>query len=173
MWGRGGGRVAGCAFGGHRFVGTARAGLDDALAAVQTISIGSAPRTSRGTPRPHHAICGCRADAADALKLAAGRPAGVRCSRRDRATELTRPAGFRRPGRALSHAMAELDQLLPAGSTSESMPHTVSAPFTICRLRRRDVLGRPGNGRMGSASVPVSECFRPADRLEALASEWW
>jgi acetolactate synthase I/II/III large subunit len=118
-----------CLVVGTRLSVTARAGLDEALAAVRTISIGSAP--------PYLA---CTHVHTDDLKTSlrmltrelsgAGRPTGLRVPDVVARTELT-PPPFEGPGVRYRDAMAELDQALPdevdivvdAGNTGAAAIH--------------------------------------------------
>jgi acetolactate synthase-1/2/3 large subunit len=114
---------------GTRLSVTARAGLDDALAAVRTISIGSAP--------PYLACTHVHTDDLRAsLRMltralsGAGRPTGVRVPDVVARTELT-PPPFDGPGVRYREAMAELDRALPdevdivvdAGNTGAAAIH--------------------------------------------------
>src|SRR6201997_5661708 len=118
-----------CLVVGTRLSVTARTGLDDALAAVPTISIGSAP--------PYLACTHVHTDDLRAslrmLTLAlsgAGRPTGVRVPDVVAHTELTPPT-FDGPGVRYRDAMTELDQTLPdevdivvdAGNTGAAAIH--------------------------------------------------
>src|SRR6202051_4122915 len=102
-----------CLVVGTRLSVTARAGLDDALTAVQTISIGSAPPYLACTHVHTDDLRMSLRTLTDAL-IGAGRPTGVRVPDAIAHTELTPPA-FDGPGGRYRDAMAELDQLLPAG----------------------------------------------------------
>jgi acetolactate synthase I/II/III large subunit len=114
---------------GTRLSVTARTGLDDALAAVRTISIGSAP--------PYLACTHVHTDDLRAsLRLltralsGAGRPTGVRVPDVVAHTELS-PPPFDGPGVRYRDAMAELDRTLPdevdivvdAGNTGAAAIH--------------------------------------------------
>src|ERR1700756_3923512 len=118
-----------CLVVGTRLSVTARAGLDDALAAVRTISIGSAP--------PYLACTHVHTDDLRAsLRMltraltGAGRPTGVRVPDVVAHTELT-PPPFGGPGVRYRDAMTELDHTLPdevdivvdAGNTGAAAIH--------------------------------------------------
>jgi acetolactate synthase I/II/III large subunit len=118
-----------CLVVGTRLSVTARAGLDDALAAVRTLSIGSAP--------PYFACTHIHSDDLRAFlrKLTsaltgAGRPTGVRVPDVVAHTELSPPA-FDGPGVRYRDAMIELDRALPdevdivvdAGNTGAAAIH--------------------------------------------------
>jgi acetolactate synthase-1/2/3 large subunit len=114
---------------GTRLSVTARAGLDDVLAAVRTMSLGSAP--------PYLACTHVHTDDLRAsLRMltralsGAGRPTGVRVPDVVAHTELT-PPPFDGPGVRYREAMAELDRALPdevdivvdAGNTGAAAIH--------------------------------------------------
>lgn len=114
---------------GTRLPVTARAGLDDALAAVRTISIGSAPPYLACT---HVHTDDLRASLRTLTRAlsGAGRPTGVRVPDVVARTELT-PPPFDGPGVRYREAMAELDRTLPdevdivvdAGNTGAAAIH--------------------------------------------------
>ena len=102
-----------CLVVGTRLSVTARAGLDDALASVPTMSIGSLP--------PYLACTHVHSDdlrtslrALTEALVGSGRPPGLRVPDVVAHTELTPPA-FDGPGVRYRDAMAELDRVLPAG----------------------------------------------------------
>ena len=102
-----------CLVVGTRLSVTARAGLDDALHAVPTMSIGSAPPY---IPCTHVHTDDLRTSLqmlTDALS-GAGRPTGVRVPDAIAHSELT-PPQFDGAGVRYRDAMAELDRALPAG----------------------------------------------------------
>jgi acetolactate synthase I/II/III large subunit len=118
-----------CLVVGTRLSVTARAGLDDALAAVRTVSIGSTP--------PYLACTHVHTDDLRAsLRLLTralsgrGRPTGVRVPDRVSRSELSPPA-FDGPGVRYRDAMLALDSLLPdkvdvvvdAGNTGAAAIH--------------------------------------------------
>jgi acetolactate synthase I/II/III large subunit len=148
-----------CLVVGTRLPVTARAGLDDALAAVQTISIGSAP--------PYF---GCTHVHTDDLRMSlrmltdalvgAGRPTGVRVPDAIVHTELTPPA-FDGPGVRYRDAMAELDQLLPAGvDIVVDAGNTGAAAIHYLPVRRRGrfavALGMGGMGYSFGAGIGMA-----------------
>jgi acetolactate synthase I/II/III large subunit len=148
-----------CLVVGTRLSVTARAGLDDALANVQTISIGSAP--------PYLA---CTHVHTDDLRLSlqmltdelvgAGRPTGVRVPDVVAHTELTPPA-FDGPGVRYRAAMAELDQLLPAGvDIVVDAGNTGAAAVHYLPVRRRGrfavALGMGGMGYSFGAGIGMA-----------------
>jgi len=148
-----------CLVVGTRLSVTARAGLDDALAAVQTISIGSAP--------PYLACTHVHTDdlrmslrmLTDAL-VGAGRPTGVRVPDAIAHTELTPPA-FDGPGVRYRDAMAELDQLLPAGvDIVVDAGNTGAAAIHYLPVRRRGrfavALGMGGMGYSFGAGIGMA-----------------
>jgi acetolactate synthase-1/2/3 large subunit len=102
-----------CLVVGTRLSVTARAGLDDALASVRTISIGSAPPYLACT---HVHTDDLRASLRTLTRAlsGAGRPTGVRVPDMVPRTELT-PPPFVGPGVRYRDAMAELDRALPDG----------------------------------------------------------
>ncbi|WP_368681732.1 thiamine pyrophosphate-binding protein [Mycobacterium intracellulare] len=102
-----------CLVVGTRLSVTARAGLDDSLAAVRTVSVGSAP--------PYPACTHVHTDDLRAslrmliTKLSGrGRPKGLRVPDFVADTELS-PPSFDGPGVRYRDAMAVLDRVLPAG----------------------------------------------------------
>jgi acetolactate synthase-1/2/3 large subunit len=114
---------------GTRLSVTARAGLDDALAAARTISIGSAPPYLACT---HVHTDDLRASLRQLTRAlsGAGRPTGVRVPDVVAHTELS-PPPFDGPGVRYRDAMAELDRTLPdevdivvdAGNTGAAAIH--------------------------------------------------
>jgi acetolactate synthase-1/2/3 large subunit len=118
-----------CLVVGTRLSVTARAGLDEALAAVRTVSIGSAPPY---LPCTHVHTDDLRASLRMLTRAlsGAGRPTGLRVPDMVARTELT-PPPFDGQGVRYRDAMAELDQLLPdevdivvdAGNTGASAIH--------------------------------------------------
>jgi acetolactate synthase-1/2/3 large subunit len=114
---------------GTRLSVTARAGLDDGLAAVRTISIGSAPPYLACT---HVHTDDLRASLRQLTRAlsGAGRPTGVRVPDVVAHTELS-PPPFDGPGVRYRDAMAELDRTLPdevdivvdAGNTGAAAIH--------------------------------------------------
>lgn len=122
-----------CLVVGTRLSVTARAGLDDVLAAVQTVSIGSAPPY---VPCPHVHTDDLRGSLRMLTQALAGhgRPTGLRVPDAVRRTELTPPPCFA-SGVRYRDAMAVLDGALPdgadivvdAGNTGASAVHYLPA----------------------------------------------
>jgi len=118
-----------CLVVGTRLSVTARAGLDEALAAVPTVSIGSAPPY---LPCTHIHTDDLRASLRMLTRAlsGAGRPTGLRVPDMVAHTELT-PPPFDGEGVRYRDAMAELDQILPdevdivvdAGNTGAAAIH--------------------------------------------------
>jgi acetolactate synthase I/II/III large subunit len=118
-----------CLVVGTRLSVTARAGLDEALAAVPTVSIGSAPPY---LPCTHVHTDDLRASLRMLTRAlsGAGRPTGLRVPDMVAHTELT-PPPFDGEGVRYRDAMAELDQILPdevdivvdAGNTGAAAIH--------------------------------------------------
>ena len=118
-----------CLVVGTRLSVTARAGLDEALAAVPTVSIGSAPPY---LPCTHVHTDDLRASLRMLTRAlsGAGRPTGLRVPDMVAHTELT-PPPFDGDGVRYRDAMAELDQILPdevdivvdAGNTGAAAIH--------------------------------------------------
>lgn len=102
-----------CLLVGTRLSAIARTGLDDALDAVRTISIGSAPPY---LPCTHVHTENLRASLAALTRVLSGcgRPTGPRVSDRVPRTEL-QPRRHTGPGVRYRDAMAVLDTVLPAG----------------------------------------------------------
>ena len=121
-----------CLIVGTRLTVTARGGLDDALAAVRTVSIGSARPYLPCTHVHTDDLRGSLRLLTEALR-GHGRPGGLRVPDVVRRTELTPPdcAG---PGVRYRDAMAVLDRACPTGPTSWSTPATPARPrSTTCR----------------------------------------
>jgi acetolactate synthase-1/2/3 large subunit len=154
-----------CLVVGTRLSVTARAGLDEALAAVPTMSIGSAP--------PYLACTHVHTDdlrmslrmLTDAL-VGAGRPAGLRVPDRITHTELTPPA-FEGPGVRYRDVMAELDDVLPAGvDIVVDAGNTGAAAIHYLPVRRRGrfavALGMGGMGYSFGAGIGMAFARRKA-----------
>lgn len=154
-----------CLVVGTRLAVTARAGLDDALASVPTMSIGSAP--------PYLA---CTHVHTDDLRLSlqmltealvgAGRPNGLRVPDVVPHTELT-PPDFDGPGVRYRDAMAELDQVLPAGvDIVVDAGNTGAAAVHYLPVRRRGrfavALGMGGMGYSFGAGIGMAFARRKA-----------
>jgi acetolactate synthase I/II/III large subunit len=103
-----------CLIVGTRLTVTARTGLDDALAAVRTLSLGSAPPYFPCTHVHTDDLRGSLRLLTQALR-GRGRPTGLRVPDAVRRTEMTPPA-FVGPGVRYRDAMAVLDGALPDGA---------------------------------------------------------
>jgi acetolactate synthase I/II/III large subunit len=154
-----------CLVVGTRLAVTARAGLDEALAAVPMMSIGSAP--------PYLACTHVHTDdlrtslrmLIDAL-VGAGRPAGIRVPDQITQTELIPPA-FDGPGVRYRDAMAELDDVLPAGvDIVVDAGNTGAAAIHYLPVRRRGrfavALGMGGMGYSFGAGIGMAFARRNA-----------
>jgi acetolactate synthase-1/2/3 large subunit len=148
-----------CLVVGTRLSVTARAGLDEALAAVPTMSIGSAP--------PYLACTHVHTDdlrtslrmLADAF-VGAGPPAGLRVPDQITHTELT-PPPFEGPGVRYHDAMNELDDVLPAGvDIVVDAGNTGAAAIHYLPVRRRGrfavALGMGGMGYSFGAGIGMA-----------------
>jgi acetolactate synthase I/II/III large subunit len=167
-----------CLVVGTRLSVTARAGLDDALAVVQTISIGSAP--------PYLACTHVHTDDLRAsLRMltralsGAGRPTGVRVPDVVAQTELT-PPPFDGPGVRYRDAMTELDHALPdevdivvdAGNTGAAAIHYLP----VRRKGRFAVaLGMGGMGYSFGAGIGMAfgraKAHAPGRRVVVIAGD--
>jgi acetolactate synthase I/II/III large subunit len=148
-----------CLVVGTRLSVTARAGLDDALASVQTISIGSAP-TYLACTHVHTDDLRVSLQMLTDELVGAGRPTGVRVPDVVAHTELTPPA-FDGPGVRYRDAMAELDQLLPAGvDIVVDAGNTGAAAIHYLPVRRRGrfavALGMGGMGYSFGAGIGMA-----------------
>jgi acetolactate synthase-1/2/3 large subunit len=122
-----------CLIVGTRLSVTARAGLDDALASVPVVSLGSAAPYIPCTHVQTHDLRGSLRLLSVALS-GEGRPLGLRVPDRLPQTELTPPV-FEGPGVRYRDAMAVLDDVLPdgtdidvdAGNTGASAIHYLPA----------------------------------------------
>jgi acetolactate synthase I/II/III large subunit len=167
-----------CLIVGTRLSVTARAGLDDALAAVPTMSIGSAP--------PYLACTHVHTDdlrtslrmLTEAL-LGSGRPAGVRVPDVVARTELTPPA-FDGPGVRYRDAMTELDRALPAGvDIVVDAGNTGASAVHYLPVRRRGrfavALGMGGMGYSFGAGIGMAFARRkiglPGGRVVVIAGD--
>ena len=150
-----------CLVVGTRLSVTARAGLDDALSAVHTMSIGSAPTY---VPCTHVHTDDLKASLQmliEALR-GAGRPTGVRVPDEVAHTELA-PPRFDGPGLRYHDAMAELDQtccptetdiVVDAGNTGAAAVHS---PARSARDGRFAVaLGMGGMGYSFGAGIGMA-----------------
>lgn len=154
-----------CLVVGTRLSVTARAGLEDALAAVPTMSIGSAP--------PYLACTHIHTDdLRTSLRMltealtGAGRAAGIRVPDVVPHTELT-PPHFDGPGVRYRDAMAELDRTLPAGvDIVVDAGNTGAAAIHYLPVRRRGrfavALGMGGMGYSFGAGIGMAFARRKA-----------
>ena len=138
---------------------TSRAGLDDALAAVQTISIGSAPPYFPCTHVHTDDLRTSLRMLTDAL-VGAGRPTGVRVPDAIAHTELTPPA-FDGPGVRYRDAMKSWMTLLPAGvDIVVDAGNTGAAAIHYLPVRRRGrfavALGMGGMGYSFGAGIGMA-----------------
>lgn len=167
-----------CLVVGTRLSVTARTGLDDALAAVPTISLGSAPPYI-ACPHVH------TDDLRGSLRLLTqalsgpGRPARVRVPEMLRRTELAPPA-FVGPGVRYRDAMAVLDGVLPAGAdivVDAGNTGAAAIHYLPARSGGRFVvaLGMGGMGYSFGAGIGMSlgraNSGRPAGRTVVIAGD--
>ncbi len=163
---------------GTRLSVTARTGLDDALAAVRTVSIGSAPPYVRCTHVHTDDLRGSLRMLTEALS-GPGRPTGVRVPDMVRRTELTPPpcAG---PGVRYRDAMAVLDDCLPDGADIVVDAGNSGAAAIHYLATRRDgrfgvALGMGGMGYSFGAGIGMSfgraSSGRPGGRTVVIAGD--
>jgi acetolactate synthase I/II/III large subunit len=167
-----------CLVVGTRLSVTARTGLDDALASVPTISIGSAPPYF---PCTHVHTDDLRASLRmlTSALTGRGRPTGIRVPDVVARTELTPPA-FDGPGVRYRDAMAALDQALPdsvdivvdAGNTGAAAVHYLP----VRRKGRFAVaLGMGGMGYSFGAGIGMAfgraKAQRPGGRVVVIAGD--
>ncbi len=167
-----------CLVVGTRLSVTARTGLDDVLAAVRTVSIGSAPPYVPCTHVHTDDLRGSLRMLTQALS-GSGRPAGVRVPDVVRRTELT-PPPCAAPGVRYRDAMAVLDGCVPdgadivvdAGNTGAAAIHYLPA--------RRDgrfavALGMGGMGYSFGAGIGMAfgraSSGRPGGRTVVIAGD--
>jgi acetolactate synthase-1/2/3 large subunit len=167
-----------CLIVGTRLAVTARGGLDDALAAVRTISIGSAPPYLVCTHVHSDDLRASLRALSRALRGRA-RPTGPRIAGTARPVEMTPPpcAG---PGLRYRDAMAVLDGVLPdgadivvdAGNTGASAIHYLPAR---CGGRFVVALGMGGMGYSFGAGIGMSfgraNSGRPGGRTVVIAGD--
>jgi acetolactate synthase-1/2/3 large subunit len=167
-----------CLVVGTRLSVTQRAGLDDALAAVCTVSIGSAP--------PYFACTHVHTDDLRAsLRMltsaltGAGRPNGLRVPDVVARTELTPPA-FDGPGVRYRDAMTALDQALPDGvDIVVDAGNTGAAAVHYLPVRRRGrfavALGMGGMGYSFGAGIGMAfghaKARTPGKRVVVIAGD--
>jgi len=167
-----------CLVVGTRLSVTARAGLDDALSAVHTMSIGSAPTY---VPCTHVHTDDLKASLQmliDAL-TGAGRPTGVRVPDEVAHTELV-PPQFDGPGLRYHDAMAELDHTLPDGvDIVVDAGNTGAAAVHYLPVRRKGrfavALGMGGMGYSFGAGIGMAFARRksrgPNRRVVVIAGD--
>lgn len=167
-----------CLVVGTRLSVTARTGLDDALAAVPTVSLGSAPPY---VPCPHVHTDDLRGSLRMLTQALSGpgRPAKVRVPATLRRTEL-RPPPCAGPGLRYRDAMAVLDGVLPdgadivvdAGNTGAAAIHYLPAR---CGGRFVVALGMGGMGYSFGAGIGMSfgraNSGRPRGRTVVIAGD--
>jgi acetolactate synthase I/II/III large subunit len=167
-----------CLVVGSRLSVTQRAGLDDALAAVCTVSIGSAP--------PYFACTHVHTDDLRAsLRMltsaltGAGRPLGVRVPDMVAQTELTPPA-FDGPGVRYREVMTALDDALPDGvDIVVDAGNTGAAAVHYLPVRRRGrfavALGMGGMGYSFGAGIGMAfghaKARTPGRRVVVIAGD--
>ncbi|WP_428342226.1 thiamine pyrophosphate-binding protein [Mycobacterium sp.] len=154
-----------CLVVGTRLAVTARAGLDEALAAAPTMSIGSMPPYLACTHVYTDDLRTSLRMLTDAL-VGAGRPAGLRVPDRITHTELT-PPPFEGPGVRYRDAMNELDDVLPAGvDIVVDAGNTGAAAVHYLPVRRRGrfavALGMGGMGYSFGAGIGMAFARRKA-----------
>jgi acetolactate synthase-1/2/3 large subunit len=138
---------------------TSRAGLDDALASVRVLSLGSAPPYVASTHVHTDDLRGSLAQLIAALS-GQGRPLGVRVPDDVPHTEL-QPPRFSGPGVRYRDAMTVLDQVLPEGTDIVVDAGNIGASAIHYLPARRDgrfivALGMGGMGYSFGAGVGVS-----------------
>lgn len=167
-----------CLVVGTRLSVTARTGLDDALAAVPTVSLGSAPPY---VPCPHVHTDDLRGSLRMLIQALSGpgRPAKVRVPGTLRRTEL-KPPPFSGPGVRYRDAMAVLDDVVPdgsdivvdAGNTGAAAIHYLPVR---CGGRFAVALGMGGMGYSFGAGIGMTlgraNTGRPAGRTVVIAGD--
>jgi acetolactate synthase I/II/III large subunit len=148
-----------CLVVGTRLSVTARAGLDDALAAVPTMSIGSAPTYLACTHVHTDDLRASLRMLTEAL-TGSGRPVGLRVPDMVPRTELT-PPPFDGPGVRYRDAMDELDRVLPAGvDIVVDAGNTGASAIHYLPVRRRGhfavALGMGGMGYSFGAGIGMA-----------------
>ncbi|TAM63109.1 MAG: thiamine pyrophosphate-binding protein [Mycobacterium sp.] len=167
-----------CLVVGTRLAVTARAGLDDALAAVRTISIGSAPPYLPCTHVHTDDLRGSLRMLTHAVRHR-GRPAGPRIPGAGRPAEMT-PPPCSGPGVRYRDAMAVLDRVVPdgadivvdAGNTGAAAIHYLPVR---CGGRFVVALGMGGMGYSFGAGIGMSlgraNSGRPGGRTVVIAGD--
>jgi acetolactate synthase-1/2/3 large subunit len=167
-----------CLIVGARLSVTARAGLDQALTRVRTMSIGSAPPYIACT-HIHTENLRASLGMLNTALSGAGRPTGVRVPDLVTPTELTPPA-FDGPGVRYRDAMAKLDQALPAGvDIVVDAGNTGASAIHYLPVRRRGrfavALGMGGMGYSFGAGIGMAFARRatrgPGGRVVVIAGD--
>ncbi|MDT5351196.1 MAG: acetolactate synthase large subunit [Mycobacterium sp.] len=167
-----------CLVVGTRLSVTARTGLDDALSAVRTVSIGSAPPYISCTHVHTDDLRGSLRMLTHALS-GPGRPTGVRVPDAIRRTELT-PPPHSGPGVRYRDAMAVLDGALPDGTdVVVDAGNTGAAAIHYLPARRGGrfavALGMGGMGYSFGAAIGMAfgraNTGRPAGRTVVIAGD--
>jgi len=167
-----------CLVVGTRLTVTARAGLDDALAAVRTVSIGSAPPYLPCTHVHTDDLRGSLRMLTRALR-GRGRPTGVRVPDVVRRTEMT-PPPFAGTGVRYRDAMAVLDGSLPDGAdVVVDAGNTGAAAIHYLPVRRGGrfvvALGMGGMGYSFGAGIGMAfgrqNTGRPGGRTVVIAGD--
>jgi acetolactate synthase I/II/III large subunit len=167
-----------CLVVGTRLSVTARSGLDDALAAVRTVSIGSAPPYLACTHVHTDDLRGSLTMLTQALS-GRGRPVGLRVPDVVRRSELT-PPPFTGPGVRYRDAMAVLDGVLPDGvDIVVDAGNTGAAAIHYVPVRRGGrfavALGMGGMGYSFGAGIGMAfgraNSDRPGGRTVVIAGD--
>ena len=167
-----------CLIVGTRLTVTARSGLDDALAAVRTVSIGSAPPYLPCTHVHTDDLRGSLRMLTQAL-CGHGRPTGLRVPDVVRRTEMT-PPPFAGPGVRYRDAMAVLDGALPDGADIVvDAGNTGAAAIHYLPVRRGGrfvvALGMGGMGYSFGAGIGMAfgraNSGRPSGRTVVIAGD--
>jgi acetolactate synthase-1/2/3 large subunit len=148
-----------CLVAGTRLAVTQRAGLDDALAAVRVVSIGSAPPYLACT-HVHTDDLRTSLQMLTSALTGRGRPTGVRVPDVVAHTELAPPA-FDGPGVRYRHMMTALDHVLPDGADIVvDAGNTGAAAVHYLPVRRRGrfavALGMGGMGYSFGAGIGIA-----------------
>ena len=167
-----------CLIVGTRLPVTARSGLDDALAAVRTVSIGSAPPYLPCTHVHTDDLRGSLRMLTQAL-CGTGRPTGLRVPDVVRRTEMTPPPAAG-PGVRYRDAMAVLDRALPDGTDIVvDAGNTGAAAIHYLPVRRDGrfvvALGMGGMGYSFGAGIGMAfgraNTDRPGGRTAVIAGD--
>ncbi|HEY3996172.1 MAG TPA: thiamine pyrophosphate-dependent enzyme [Mycobacterium sp.] len=167
-----------CLVVGTRLTVTARAGLDDALAAVRTVSIGSAPPYLPCTHVHTDDVRGSLRMLTQALR-GRGRPTGLRVPDVARRSEMTPPT-FAGTGVRYRDAMAVLDGALPDGAdVVVDAGNTGAAAIHYLPVRRGGrfvvALGMGGMGYSFGAGIGMAfgrqNSGRPGGRTVVIAGD--